>query len=325
MTAQEFGALLKARREAKGLTVEELAARIKLSARTLRSIEDGSMDGLPHAVYARGFVRSYAQLIGLEKDEIDEGLDSVFPLPSGHDAHPLPGPIDRQRNKGRRSVGDKFIALIIVLVLLVLPVTGGWFIVTRYGDSIIEWVKQPFIAAPSEPRPEAFQEPPLVDDNTVEPADSAENGGQTPQSAQESAPPGAGEPADSPLAGISGTEQELPPASGETTTSPATPASSSTALAQIESSVAVPEATPAPGEHTLQIAAQQACWVRVQADGANVRSFEMKQGETSFWPFKRSLELTLGNAGGVTIRYNGQPYALNARSGEVKTVQFPPR
>lgn len=339
MTAQEFGALLRERREAKGFTVEELAGRIKLSVRTLRGIEDGSMDGLPHAVYARGFVRSYAQQVGLGQEEIAEGLDILFPIPSGKDEHPLPGPIDRHRSSGGRRFGDKFIAALIVLVLLVLPVGAGWFVFTRYGDTIVEWVKQPFIATSTEARHEGVN-PGDIAANAANTENSVPVTGDTP-----SVTPGAvaGAAVGTPAApeGTGGTAPA--PAEGEAAVNTASaPAANGAAEPASSAPAAEPAAAPAApvsesnasagavqpphsGEHTLQIFAEQSCWVKVRADNASTRSFELKKGETSFLPFKKGLELTLGNAGGVKLRYNGSSFDAKAKPGEVKSFTFPPR
>jgi len=39
--------------------------------------------------------------------------------------------------------------------------------------------------------------------------------------------------------------------------------------------------------------------------------------------FEQSLELKLGNAGGVSLYLDGSPWPLDARSGEVLVLRFP--
>lgn len=70
LTLAGFGALLQEKRLRKGLTEENVAAQLKITSRLVRAIEEGDMDSMPHAVYARGFIRAYAKLLGVDDDTI---------------------------------------------------------------------------------------------------------------------------------------------------------------------------------------------------------------------------------------------------------------
>jgi cytoskeleton protein RodZ len=67
---QQIGATLREAREAKGLNVEDVAARLRLSGRTVRILEEGAFERLPAATYARGYVRAYANFVGLAADSL---------------------------------------------------------------------------------------------------------------------------------------------------------------------------------------------------------------------------------------------------------------
>ncbi len=54
----------------KSLTLEEIAAATKIRPVFLTAIERGDYDKLPSAAYAQGFVRNYAQYLGLSQKEI---------------------------------------------------------------------------------------------------------------------------------------------------------------------------------------------------------------------------------------------------------------
>ena len=60
MTFEELGASLRAEREKRGLRLDDAANKLKINPRQLRALENGDMAALPHAAYARGFIRSYA-------------------------------------------------------------------------------------------------------------------------------------------------------------------------------------------------------------------------------------------------------------------------
>ncbi|WP_308774081.1 RodZ domain-containing protein [uncultured Bilophila sp.] len=67
LTLADFGALLHEKRMQKGLTEETVAAQLKITSRLVKAIEEGDMDSMPHAVYARGFIRAYAKLLAVDE------------------------------------------------------------------------------------------------------------------------------------------------------------------------------------------------------------------------------------------------------------------
>jgi cytoskeletal protein RodZ len=64
---KSFSDELRARREAKNITLFEIAKKTRINIRYLEAIEQGTFDVLP---YVRAFLKSYAEAIGLESDEI---------------------------------------------------------------------------------------------------------------------------------------------------------------------------------------------------------------------------------------------------------------
>ncbi len=63
---ENVGAFLREAREITGRSVADVAGSLRIRAKFLQSIEDGRYEDLPGQVYARGFVRSYADYLGLE-------------------------------------------------------------------------------------------------------------------------------------------------------------------------------------------------------------------------------------------------------------------
>jgi cytoskeleton protein RodZ len=59
------GMRLRAAREQRGWSCEEVASRLKLQARLIRRIEDDDYSGIAHAVYLRGYLTSYARLLDM--------------------------------------------------------------------------------------------------------------------------------------------------------------------------------------------------------------------------------------------------------------------
>ena len=64
------GERLRAAREAKGLSIDDVCAATRIPKRHLETIEDGDFAVLPGRTYAIGFSRSYAKAVGLNDEEI---------------------------------------------------------------------------------------------------------------------------------------------------------------------------------------------------------------------------------------------------------------
>ncbi len=72
--ALSVGQQLRAAREAKGLSIEDVASSTRIPTRHLQSLEDSEWHKLPAATYSIGFAKNYAGAIGLDKSEIAEQL-----------------------------------------------------------------------------------------------------------------------------------------------------------------------------------------------------------------------------------------------------------
>ncbi|MDL2317276.1 DUF4115 domain-containing protein [Desulfovibrio sp. OttesenSCG-928-A18] len=182
MTLLELGQSLKEKREAAGLSIDDVAARIKVSIRILKNIELGSLDGLPHAVYTKSFIRSFGLLVGYDPEELSKILNTLFPQEamdeSKKDHIMLSKPLNTSPGGGRT----------VILFLLLLAVlgglgAGGWYVAKNYGDDILNFIKKPFSAISSPAAPESrrpaesgAEAPPAA---PVTPVPAAPAGGQT--------------------------------------------------------------------------------------------------------------------------------------------------
>lgn len=67
---KKIGELLKAEREKKGLSLHEIGMNLKINPKILKAIEDGDEKQLPAKTFLRGFIRSYAQYLKIDVEEI---------------------------------------------------------------------------------------------------------------------------------------------------------------------------------------------------------------------------------------------------------------
>jgi len=81
-TISSLGARLRAGREALGLSAAEAATKLRVSVTLIEAIERDDFDRLGAAVYARGYLTSYARLVGLPIVVVANAMQSqVDPAP----------------------------------------------------------------------------------------------------------------------------------------------------------------------------------------------------------------------------------------------------
>ena len=89
------GARLAAAREQAGMTLNEVAERLRLDIATLQALEAGRFESLGAAVFVRGHLRHYAELVGLPVEEIEAAYAAsaarLAPQPDLRRTTTLPG------------------------------------------------------------------------------------------------------------------------------------------------------------------------------------------------------------------------------------------
>lgn len=74
-----LGQKLTQAREILGLSIGEVAERLKLSARQIEALEQDDYSNLPESVFVRGFLRSYSRFLNLDENSIIADLDAALP------------------------------------------------------------------------------------------------------------------------------------------------------------------------------------------------------------------------------------------------------
>ena len=67
---ENFGSYIKHERELRGVPLEEISRITKIHIRFLEALEDNRFDELPGEVFIKGYIRSYANIIGSDVDEM---------------------------------------------------------------------------------------------------------------------------------------------------------------------------------------------------------------------------------------------------------------
>jgi hypothetical protein len=75
--------------------------------------------------------------------------------------------------------------------------------------------------------------------------------------------------------------------------------------------------------HILRVQAKEQTWVRVQADDQPEFEVLLEPQEKAVWTARRQMKITLGNAGGLDMAFNGKRVGPFGSSGQVVHLQFP--
>lgn len=329
MELTEIGTMLRKAREQKGLTVEAVEERIKIGQAVIVAFEEGNKDRFPHPVYARGFLRSYALLLGLDASELCTHFTKEHPVPLDGDP-PEVRSLGVSVRSSRHNVYGAFLPWVIAILGVLVLGIGGWYVYGLYEDG---WGKRVVNATSIKTGEESASlealsngELPVAvildknqDISNVQKANASiieENATieQEPGTPDEAGALDQEPPAQEATATQSTEAEDIP----KTTDKTKEEASDKTQdLAQTEKiTVATVDAS---GKHSLVIKAHAASWLQARPDDS-VTDYFLRKGESATINFSSSLTVKFGNAGGVALELDGQPYPFEAQLGEVRTL-----
>ena len=114
------GEQLRAAREEKGLSLEEIAGQTRIPRRHLESLEEGDWSKLPAPTYTIGFAKSFATVVGLDRTEIGDKLRTEMggSRPEYSVASEVFEPADPARTMPRWLVVSAIGGIILVVLLM---------------------------------------------------------------------------------------------------------------------------------------------------------------------------------------------------------------
>jgi cytoskeletal protein RodZ len=128
-----FGETLKRERELRQISLREISEATKINLRYLEALERNDFRHLPGGVFNKGFVRAYAQFIGVDPEtmataylEEEQSQQARAERPEGADASVAPASAEDVPKTSR-------LWLVIVIVLLALLVVGAGLTALGYG------------------------------------------------------------------------------------------------------------------------------------------------------------------------------------------------
>jgi cytoskeleton protein RodZ len=183
MPLETVGQDLRAARLRRGDDLATVSKVLKIRKDHLEAIEEDRLDALPGRTYAVGFVRSYADYLGLDTGQCLERFKAEIAGRTDADQQPQVTVIDEDDHR-RLPQGWKIIAGVVVILMA----WGAWYVL-HSTDSMTA----PPVAAPPQqivPKPIAQAKPPSST-TTAPPAAAAPAPAQPPAAAAQTPPPAA--------------------------------------------------------------------------------------------------------------------------------------
>ncbi|MCL5102925.1 MAG: DUF4115 domain-containing protein [Armatimonadetes bacterium] len=104
-----IGSILKVERERRGLSLDEVHDATKITAHNLSALEDDRFDYFPNRVYARAFLRDYANYLGLDSGALLTRYEDNWGSAQEIKAVPQPS-----RRSPWKAVGYAFLLLVVL-------------------------------------------------------------------------------------------------------------------------------------------------------------------------------------------------------------------
>ncbi len=340
-------ALLRETRIKQGRDIAVVATTLRIRQPYLQAIEEGRYQDLPGSTYAVGFVRGYAEFLGLDGPEIVRRFKQ--------ENNDLAGRAELVFPSATSGGGIPTGALLGLAVVGALVAYGAWYFLQDRNETVAEAVP------PLPERLAAMLHKPVDNPNDAPPASSMPESAP-PSSANPAAqdmpsqptmastqPAPVGEPAPQSQPVVQTAPEPVPaaepPKPGKQThkteaPKPEAPATESTAAAAGDNPTATANAdgSTAPAADApkaekvvwktskrVRLKATADCWVKIRdADGKVVLSRLLHAGDSFAPPGNPGLTMTVGNAGALVVALDGKDLPALGAEGAVKKIGLDP-
>ncbi len=317
--AISLGERLSSARNARAISLEQAARTLHLDKTVVAALEAEQFEALGAAVFVKGHLRSYAELLGLPPDDVIEAYRQLDPT-----IDELPATVEKQQLSERVNVALwSFWAMVIVAAMLVAV-----YLYEGATDREAGRIRQQRLA-PNEPAPaviggtEARQQAAEPVDNTLPPPSTDPvrgAGAASPPSATEDR--GMADPVPEPVPApepVAPAPESLAAATAEPTErAPTTPEFAVVRAPAISGLAAVD-----PDRTRLSLIFSEDSWVEItDATGRRILYGLQRGGARRELSGEPPVVVFLGNASGVEVLVDGSEYSISSGARRGNTARF---
>jgi cytoskeleton protein RodZ len=281
-----LGSLLRTSREDRHIDLDAVVKATNVRRHYLEALENEEWEKLPSQVFVKGFLRSYAELLGLDTETVLDYYQKAAPR-ERYQPHALQG-IGTRSSMWRRTITISLLVLALIGVIIYLRGNGISIIgqAFRYLDtqSVTEQkeveIEREDVKIPDEEATETvFAGRAEIEDEQGEEIASVAEG----ESAQEAVVA----PEEGAVATEAGEEQPLSP------------------------------------RFILAATVIARTWLSIAVDDEPVKEYLFQPGETFRWTAEEGFDMLVGNAGGIEFSLNGSPIGDLGPEGKVVRLKLP--
>jgi len=278
-----LGSLLRKSREERDVDLDAAVKATRITRHNLEALEKEEWDKLPSQVFVRGFLRSYAELLGLDKELVLNLYQQRCPLEQ-YQPHVLQG-ISAESGRWRLIIVVSFLA--IALVAAIVYVKGQKSSVTGKSFEYLDT--------------KGMAEKKSGDTVTTEDIQIQDNAGAQGLSTKKET--------------VSEDETRIPT---ELESSENTAAQEEPLIPE-----EVKDEQLLSPKFVLTATVNSRTWIAISIDNESSREYLFQPGETMRWTAEDSFDILIGNAGGIEFSLNGNPIGHLGTEGKVVRLKLP--
>lgn len=306
----EFGRYLRTHRRSKGISLEVVSQKTKITVASLRHLEDEELDKLPAPAFVKGFIHAYAEVVGVDAQEAVRRYEDMLAPLAEREPGAVALPLDSLSTVGRRSWRPMIWAGLGCLLFGV----AVFFLIRQFNapeetpppemvstPQTSDQGEEPVVESlPPETKGTDPEEMPNRDEEMLE-VEVGSNQADTPVAETDQEPVGVGAPETLPQAPIPDTQE---------------------AVAAPQETIAT-EPAPAVEEMVLIITAIERTWLRVTIDQEIAKEVTIDPQDKITLKAQKQFELFIGNAGGIKLELDGKAVDVPGGSGKVAKMRLP--
>ncbi|WP_238377109.1 RodZ domain-containing protein [Neptunomonas antarctica] len=283
---QSIGERLRISRESQAFSQQAIADELHLPVRYIQWLEEGAFEKLPSLVFARGYIRSYAKIVGIDGALLIDIFNQQYGMSDKRESI-------RSVSKMQQQVklGDPVMRWASWIFLIAIIAIVGWWWKTQYSLAPIDEIKSIVSSVEVETANDNSLALPILDDSS---ADATSDAAIEPAATDE--------PQDLSDAEIARLQSALDSA----------PETEVALQSPVESSAGEDDATQSSLIERLTITFNDDCWLTVKdADGQTLFKNIRKSGESLKLSGKEPLSLLIGRVSAIDeLSYNGNTVDL---------------
>jgi cytoskeleton protein RodZ len=281
-----LGSLLRTSREERHIDLDAVVKATKVRRHYLEALENEEWEKLPSQIFVKGFLRSYAEFLGLDKETVLDYYQKAVPR-ERYQPHVLQS-ISTQSSVWRRIITISL--LVMVLIGVIIYVRGNEISII---GKLFRYLDTQSVTEKREVKTEREQ-------------------GKI--------------PAEGVTEEVFSGEAEIESEQGEGITTGTKGESGQDTVVAPEGAAAAKEADderPASPRFVLTASVIARTWLSIAVDHKPVREYLFQPGETFRWTAEEGFDVLVGNAGGIEFYLNGSPIGDLGPEGKVVRLKLP--